>query len=412
VAQIRMTQTLVLAGVDIVLPDRVTPGGTIIIEDGRISGVLSRVVPTASDVPRVDLPGHTVVPGFIDVHVHGLEGIDSLDGPAAVRELAARMPKYGVTAFSPTSVACPPEELRMLVAAVRRCREAPDARSARVLPAHLESNFINPDYKGAQAILCLRSPAAALATGGGGRQPAHAGQFTAADILRVIEDAGPDVGIITLAPELDGAMALIRRLVASGRIVSLGHSAASFEIAIDAIRAGARQATHLFNRMPPLGHREPGLAGAVLQAPEIAAEIVCDGYHVHPGMLRMAIAAKGADRIMAITDGSAGAGLPPGSRARIGGRAIDVREQGAFLDDNTLAGSTVTMDRVFRVLTSVGGLGLVDAATLCATTPARELGLTGHGVIAPGAVADLVVLGPQSTVVETYIAGQACLGRD
>ncbi|MCX6545405.1 MAG: N-acetylglucosamine-6-phosphate deacetylase [Acidobacteria bacterium] len=407
-----MTQTLVLAGVDIVLPDRVTPGGTIIIEDGRISGVLSRVVPTASDVPRVDLPGHTVVPGFIDVHVHGLEGIDSLDGPGAVRELAARMPKYGVTAFSPTSVACPPDDLRMLVAAVRRCREAPDARSARVLPAHLESNFLNPDYKGAQALSCLRSPAAALAAGQRDRQSAHTEQFTAADILRVIEEAGPDVGIITLAPELDGAMALIRRLVASGRIVSLGHSAATFDIAIDAIRAGARQATHLFNRMPPLGHREPGLAGAVLQAPEIAAEIVCDGYHVHPGMLRMAIAAKGADRIMAITDGSAGAGLPPGSRARIGGRAIDVGEQGAFLEDNTLAGSTATMDRVFRVLTSVGGLGLVDAATLCATTPARELGLTGHGVIAPGAVADLVVLGPQSTVVETYIAGQACLGRD
>jgi N-acetylglucosamine-6-phosphate deacetylase len=230
--------------------------------------------------------------------------------------------------------------------------------------------------------------------------------------MRVIDEAGPDVGIVTLAPELDQAMALIRRLVAFGRIVSLGHSAATFDIAIEAFRAGARQATHLFNRMPPVGHREPGLAGAVLQAPEIAAEIVCDGYHVHPGMLRMAIAAKGTDRVMAVTDGSAGAGLPPGTRARLGGRAIEVREQGAFLEDNTLAGSTATMDRVFRVLTSIGGLGLVDAATLCATTPARELGLTGHGVIALGAVADLVVLGPQLTVVETYLAGRPCIHRD
>jgi N-acetylglucosamine-6-phosphate deacetylase len=406
-----MTQTLILTGADVVLPDRVIAGGTIIIENGRIADIVSRVVPTASDVARVDLHGHIIVPGFIDVHVHGVEGIDSLDGPNAVRDLAARMPKYGVTAFSPTTVACPPAELRMVVDAVRACREAPAARSARVLPAHLESNFINPDYRGAQPIACLRTFAPALAAAGGQRQSAHTEDFSGADILRVIEEAGPDVGIVTLAPELDEAVTFIRRLVASGLIVSLGHSAATFDIAIDAIRAGARQATHLFNRMPPVGHREPGLAGAVLQAPEVAAEIVCDGYHVHPGMLRTAIAAKGADRVMAITDGSAGAGLPPGTRARLGGRTIDVREQGAFLEDNTLAGSTATMDRVFRVLTGVGGLGFADAATLCATTPARELGLTGHGVIAPGAVADLVVLSPQLTVVETYIAGRPCLGH-
>lgn len=406
-----MTRTLVLTGADIVLPDRVVASGTIIIEDGRITDILSRVVPTASEVARVDLHGHLIVPGFIDVHVHGVEGIDSLDGPSAVRDLAARMPKYGVTAFSPTTVACAPAELRMVVNAVRACREAPPARSARVLPAHLESNFINPDYKGAQPASCLRTPASALAAAGYDHRSVPGDEFSGADILRVIDEAGPDVGIVTLAPELAEAMALIRRLVASGRIVSLGHSAATFDIAMDAIGAGARQATHLFNRMPPVGHREPGLAGAVLQAPEIAAEIVCDGYHVHPGMVRMTIAAKGVDRVMAVTDGSAGAGLPPGARARLGGRAIDVGEQGAFLEDNTLAGSTATMDRVFRVLTGLGGLGFVDAATLCATTPARELGLTGHGLIVAGAVADLVVLGPQLTVVETYIAGQPCLGR-
>jgi N-acetylglucosamine-6-phosphate deacetylase len=406
-----MMQRLILAGADIVLPDRVTSGGTIIIEDGRIADIVSRVMPSASDVPRVDLRGHVVVPGFVDVHVHGVEGIDTLDGPGAVRDLATRMPKYGVTAFSPTTVACPPAGLRMIVDAVRACREHPDACAARVLPAHLESNFINSDYRGAQPASCLRTPASALAPGTAGGRSAPAGEFTGADILQVIEEAGPDVGIVTLAPELDEAMALIRRLVAAGRIVSLGHSAATFDLAVDAIRAGARQATHLFNRMPPVGHREPGLAGAVLQAPEIAAELVCDGYHVHPGMLRTAIAAKGTDRIMAITDGTAGAGLPAGTRTRLGGRSIEVRDQGAFLDDNTLAGSTATMDRVFRVLTSIGGLGFVDAATICATTPARELGLTGHGLIAPGAVADLVVLGPQLTVVETYIAGRPCLCR-
>jgi N-acetylglucosamine-6-phosphate deacetylase len=163
--------------------------------------------------------------------------------------------------------------------------------------------------------------------------------------------------------------------------------------------------------MPTLSHREPGLAGAVLQAPEVAAEIVCDAYHVHPAMVRVTVAAKGPDRVMAITDGSAGAGLPTGTTARMGEHASHVTDQAAFLDDGTLAGSTATMDRVFRLLTSVIGLGLVDAAMLCATTPARELGLSGMGVIAPGAVADLVILDAGFSVVETCIGGRLCLGR-
>jgi len=143
----------------------------------------------------------------------------------------------------------------------------------------------------------------------------------------------------------------------------------------------------------------------------VAAELICDGYHVHPGMLSVAIRAKGVDRVMAITDASAGAGLAPGSEARLGGRRLIITEQAAFLDDQTPAGSTATLDRVFRVLTSVVGLGLVEAARLCATTAARELGLTGHGVIAPGAAADLAILDRRLAVVETCIAGRLVLGR-
>jgi len=413
-----MNRQRILAGADVVLPDRVVSGASLVIEDGIIVDIVARALSAVSGADRVDAGGCTIVPGFIDVHVHGIGGIDTQDGPDAIRAMAARLPGHGVTAFAPTTVACPPAELRMVIGAIRMCREAPAAQSARVLPAHLESNFISHDYRGAQPASCLRSPASALGEPGTGGEQAHSarhgasaevGAFTGADILRVIEEAGPDVGIVTLAPELDQAMPLIARLVAAGRIVSLGHSAASFEIALEAIRLGARQATHLFNRMPPLGHREPGLAGAILQTPEVAAELVCDGYHVHPAMLRVAVAAKGADRVMAITDGSAGAGLPPGSTARLGGRTIVMREQGAFLEDGTLAGSTATMDRVFRVLTGVGGLGFVDAAHLCSTTPARELGLVGHGVIAAGAAADLVVLGPRLNVVQTYVGGEPCL---
>jgi N-acetylglucosamine-6-phosphate deacetylase len=214
------------------------------------------------------------------------------------------------------------------------------------------------------------------------------------------------VGIVTLAPELDGALDLIRHLVSNGHRVSLGHSAATLEQARAAIAAGARHATHLFNRMPPLNHRAPGLVGAVLTSADVAAEIICDGVHVHADMVRMAIAAKGATRIMAITDGVAAAGLSDAAGALLGGRRIHVKNGAAYLDDGTLAGSVATMDAVFRFLVLDVGLSLSDAAQLCARTPASELGLQEFGAITEGATADLVVMDRHFRVVRTYIAGR------
>jgi N-acetylglucosamine-6-phosphate deacetylase len=295
---------------------------------------------------------------------------------------------------------------------VRRARAAPVSGAARVLPAHLESNFISPDYNGAQPLDCLRSPRAALGDGAGtAGEAGGAGEFTGADILAEIERAAPDVGIVTIASELDGGVDLIRWLTARGHRVSLGHSAATYDEACEAIGAGARHATHLFNRMPPLGHRQPGLAGAVLQTEEVAAELICDGVHVHPAMVRAAIAAKRPSRVMAITDATAVAGLPRGAHAALGGRRIIAGTTTAVLEDGTVAGSMLTMDRAFSTLAGTLGLSLVDAATVCATTPARELGLVGHGVLARDAAADLVVLDEQLSVVQTYIAGQLVYAR-
>jgi N-acetylglucosamine-6-phosphate deacetylase len=217
---------------------------------------------------------------------------------------------------------------------------------------------------------------------------------------------------VTLASEIEGGLDLVRLLTAQGHRVSLGHSGATYEQALEAVAAGARHATHLFNRMPPLNHREPGLAGAVLQAEEVAAEIICDGVHVHPAIVRAAIASKRAARVMAITDGTSVSGLPFGSRGRLGGRAIVAGAGSARLEDGTMAGSTLTMDQAFRVLTGQIGLPLVDAVTLCATTPARELGLVGHGMLVPDAVADIVVLDPNLVVVQTYIGGQLAYSRN
>jgi N-acetylglucosamine-6-phosphate deacetylase len=402
---------IILSGADLVLPDRIVSSGTLVIEAGRIVEIDDRQRPSDARVSRHDLHGHLIIPGLIDVHVHGAEGTDTLGPSDAIRTLAALLPRHGVTAFCPTSLACDPATLRRMLAAVRDARSAPGPRAARVLPAHLESNFVNPEFAGAQPVECLRRPPAILETlpGPDGRD-ATSGHFTGEDILAEITRARPDVGIVTVAPELDGAVDLIKHLTAAGHFVSLGHSGATYEEARAGIDAGARQATHLFNRMPALSHRAPGLAGAVLQSDEVAAELICDGVHVHPAIVRVAIGAKHASRIMAITDGTAGAGLPTGTRTSIGGRPITVRDA-AYLDDGTLAGSVLTMDRAFERLVTLIGLTPVDAALVCSTTPARELGLHGLGVLAPGAIADLVVLDNKYRPAQTWIGGKLVYDR-
>ena len=399
---------IVLSGADLVLPDRILSPGTLVIEDGRIGEIRAGVAADAQTRSLFAFHGHYIVPGFIDVHVHGLDGVDSLDGGGAIGRIAARLPRHGVTAFCPTTVACAPDSLRVVLDQVRRARGTPPG-GARVLPAHLESNFINAAFKGAQPAACLRGPRAALTGAVGPRPP---GDFDGAEILREIERAAPDVGIVTIAPELDGGLDLVTWLASRGHRVSLGHSAATYEEALAAIAAGARHATHLFNRMQPFLHRVPGLVGAVLETDEVAAELICDGVHVHTAVLRTAIAAKRPARVFAITDGTAVSGLPAGARATLGGQTITAGNGAAYLDDGTLAGSAQTMDRAFQLLVGKVGLSLVDAVTVCSTTAARELGLIGHGVLATGMAADLVVLDARLTVVQTYVGGQLVYSRD
>ena len=403
---------IVLSGAALVLPDRILSPGTLVIDNGRIAEIRSDMPSAATPTPFA-FHGHYIVPGFIDVHVHGVDGVDTLDSPSAIGTIASALPRYGVTAFCPTTVACGPAALRAVLDQVRHARETRVPRAARVLPAHLESNFINPAYRGAQPLRCLRSAPLASA-GSRGLCPSadsEASEFTADDILREIERAAPDVGIVTLAPEIAGGLDLLRWLTARGHRVSLGHSGATYDEALEAIAAGAKQGTHLFNRMPPLDHRAPGLVGAVLQAEEVAAEIICDGVHVHPAVVRATIAAKRPSRVLAITDGTAASGLPPGSRAMLGGQPIVASSSTAVLEDGTMAGSVLTMDRAFHVLVGRVGLSLVEAVTVSSTTPARELGLIGHGVLASDAVADLVVLDANFAVVQTYVAGQLVFTR-
>jgi N-acetylglucosamine-6-phosphate deacetylase len=380
----------VLAGANLVLPEDIRSPATVIIEGDRIIDVVPGSTRAGVTAQHYDLSQYFVLPGFIDVHVHGIDGADVLDENDALTKIAVGLPKHGVTAFCPTTVACSVALLERTLESVRRLKEQPAVHGAHVVGAHLESNFINPDYKGAQPADYLYRPSSTEA------EP----------ILREIDRSRQSVSIVTLAPELDGALNMIRSLVEKGVRVSLGHSGASFETAEAAVDAGARHATHLFNRMPPLHHRDPGLAGAVLTRQEVAAEIICDGKHVQSPMIRVAVAAKGTDGVMAITDGTAASGLAEGAVASLGGRRICVRNGAAYLDDGTLAGSVATMDRVFWFLVHQVGLSLSDASRLCSTTPAAALGLPGRGAIAKGALADLVVLDRELTVKQTYLSGQ------
>lgn len=442
---------IILSGADVVLADRVLSPATIVIEDDTIVDIEAGARAPMDGALHVALDGHVIVPGFVDVHVHGVAGLDVLDGAGAVRAVAELLPRWGVTAFCPTTVACSPSALTALFDDIARIRTGGHITGARVLPAHLESNFIAQDYRGAQPLACLRKPAAnpaALLTkpsrgtglardvsvspagdswqlGRGQVSPDSRARpvplpvsstvgddsYTAEDLLRTIGAYRSDVGIVTLAPELEGGLELVRALVAAGIRVSLGHSGATYDEAMAAVEAGARHATHLFNRMRPMSHREPGLTGAVLAADEIAAELICDGVHVHPAALRVAIAAKRPERVMAITDGTAGSGLPRGATATLGGYPITVGDT-ALLADGTIAGSVLTMDKAFALLASTVGVSLVDAATMCATTPARELGLQGLGVIAPGSKADLAVLDRNFRVRQTWLGGVMVFSGD
>ena len=347
--------------------------------------------------------GHYIVPGFIDVHVHGVDGVDSLDARPdgdAVAAIAARLPRYGVTAFCPTTVACAPG--RRCGACSTRCggraKLAGRARGARAAGASGEQ-FHQPGLPRRAAVGLLAQPSALRSVrldrkpGRSSRAQAIASS-TAADILAEIERAAPDVGIVTLAPELDGGLDLVRWLCSRGHRVSLGHSAATYEQALAAIAAGARHATHLFNRMPPLGHRAPGLAGAVLQTDEVAAEIICDGVPRAPGAgphgdCRQAAVAHLRDHRR---DGRR---RPAGrlARASLGGQPIVAGESTALLADGTIAGSVADDGPGFSDAGGPGRAFRWSTRRRCAR-PRRRVSsaLVGHGVLALDAVADLVVL--------------------
>lgn len=336
----------------------------------------------AGRVDRVGISPGTgaavAVPGFIDVHVHGHAGVDFVD--ASVEDhvrVSQQLPGTGVTAYNPTLMSMPMDHL---VDALGRKPERA-GHGARILGFHLEGPFLSPEKPGAHRPTALVEPTP--------------------DRLARLASAGP-VDHITLAPELPGGLAAIELLTSRQTVVSLGHSTADAELAIAAIQAGATAVTHIFNAMPPLHHRRPGLAGVALTHPAVWVTGIFDGVHLADEVARMVLATA-ADRVVAITDGTA-AVAHPGGPIVLGDIPVEIVDGAPRLPDGTLAGSILTMDQAFRNLVALG-LDVAAAATATATAPARLARVDGLGTLRVGAPADIVVLDDRLEVTRTLVAG-------
>lgn len=355
---------------------------------GRIVAVGSGTPPRP---PDHDFADAIVVPGFVNIHVHGGGGASYTDGVADEIVRAARFHReHGTTTTLASLVTASPTDLRTEVAALT------DATRAGVVAGiHLEGPWLSSARCGAHDATQLRNP-----------DPAEIDS-----VLRVADGA---IRMVTLAPELPGSSDAIERLVAAGVVVAVGHTDASYDQARVAIDLGATVGTHVFNAMRPLHHRDPGPALALLKDPRVTVELIADGVHVHDALLRHVVATTGPDRVALITDAMAAAGLPDGS-FRLGTLDVDVADHVARVrGQSTIAGSTASMDRIFRAAVADAGAddALAAAVAMTATTPARTLGLDEVGRLAPGLAADLVVLDGDLQVTAVMATGEWVVFED
>ncbi|MGI4858691.1 MAG: N-acetylglucosamine-6-phosphate deacetylase [Janthinobacterium lividum] len=381
------------------LPD-VTLNGCILTPDGWIDGSLhldpasGRIVriegarcapPSASPASSASSPSSAfsaqplIVPGFIDLHVHGGGGADCMEGGAALRTMARLHACHGTTSLLATTMTAPRAVLDATLAELAAvCRDAPGA-GARVLGIHLEGPYINPARLGAQpdaAVVPVRD-----------------------EVLHYLALA--PVRVVTLAPEVQGDLALIALLAERGIRVQLGHTTATYEQAVSALEHGATGFTHLYNAMSPLLHRAPGAVGAALAHARFS-EVIPDLLHVHPGAIRAAL--RAIPCLYCVTDGTAACGMPDGDY-KLGSQSVNKCLGAVRLADGTLAGSTLTMDQALRNLVAIG-LSLADASARVSRYPAEYLGIADRGQLVAGAFADIVVLDANLTVTATLVEGQ------
>jgi N-acetylglucosamine-6-phosphate deacetylase len=371
------------------------------IEDGLISAVSSRAqreIPknaTVIDLASDGLADAVLAPGFVDIHMHGGAGLDVMRAaPAELPHLNRFLTTHGVTGYFPTTVAAPLDQtcaaLARLADAIEAARGSQgsnaDAVQARPLGIHLEGPFLSHKRRGVHPPEYLVEPTLEI-------------------FERLWQAARGQVRMMTIAPELPGALEVIAEAARRKVCVSIGHSDAVLEAARAGVRAGARHATHTFNAMRPLDHRDPGILAEVLTDSRLSADIIVDGIHVAPEVVQLFLRAKGLELAVLITDATAAAGMPDGTY-QLGPIQVEVKD-GKCTKDGNLAGSVLTMDRAVRNVTQFAGWSLQDAVCAATLNPARAVGLAqGYGILAPGAEANLVVLNRDGKVRKTMVRGR------
>jgi N-acetylglucosamine-6-phosphate deacetylase len=366
-------------------PEEIIEQGAILVDGQRIVACAPTVeLSMPQGAETLDARGARIVPGFIDLQLNGAFGDDFTVSPETIWHVAEGLPRWGVTSFLPTIITSPLSQVGK-AQEVLSSGPHPGWTGSVPLGLHCEGPFLNPQKKGAHNPNHLRLPA-----------------------LEAVATWSPQqhVRLVTLAPELPGALPVIEALAARGVLVSSGHSMATYVEAQAGFVAGARYGTHLFNAMPALEHREPGLPGALLTTPQQTAGIIPDGVHTHPAIVALAWQMKGPQRLNVVTDAMAALGMPPG-RYMLGDQEVTVTERDARLPSGTLAGSVLAMDEALRKLLSYTGCSLSEALQTMTSTPADLLGI-GHerGRIVPGAYADLVMLTPELHVAWTMVEGK------
>jgi len=372
-------------------PVATVDGPLVLVDDGRIVEIASREdrsVPPGAQ--RRDLPHAVLAPAFIDLHIHGGARFDCMEDDAkALPAIETLLAQHGVGSYFPTTVTAPLDKtlgaLERLADAIETCVDTRTSNRARPLGIHLEGPFLSHLRRGIHPTSDLLPP-------------------TLDTFERLWQAARGNIKILTIAPELEGAAELIAEATRRGVVISLGHTDADLATSRRAVELGARHATHTFNAMRPLGHRDPGILGEVLTDSRLSADIIADGIHLDPSIVKLFLEAKGLNNSVLITDATSATGMPDG-RYRLGSLEVEVAN-GMCLLDGKLAGSVLTMDRAVRNVMKFAGWDLQRSLRLATLNPATVSGFNStKGELKVGADADFVVLDQEGTVLQTIIGG-------